>query len=854
MQHLIKLLSLLVNTWIVLSFIQLSGLAYKPENINDIDSSQLYAPLLKQTEPTLIPILERQGVLEEGDWIVGEDEIRVDGYVIQGQAGETITIEVNSSSFTPFIVLADITSNLVVGSSTGESGTASLSLNLPSSGTYSVMVGPIASQAPGQGSYLLTVGMSGETARQLSAANQLLTQGHELLRYGQFQEARLKWEEALQISRRIGNPVREGAILSSLGRLHTSLGQYQKAIEFYEQHLTLAQETLGDTLTEGNTRVYLAYIYLALGQHQQALELLQESLEIARAMRNQDLESGALFGLGNLYLDLEQYEKAIDAYEQSLEIAEEIENDGAQGIALGGLGSAYLNLSQYQRAIDLYEQSTNIARRIGDRESISRDLNNLGVTYLLAQEYTKAEAVLREAVDVLEDLRTSDLSDTDTVSLLDIQQNTFNLLQRALVYQKKYEAALQIAERGRAQALAKLLNQQLVNDENSVVELHGGVEKFGTFAEREKVFLVEYSLVSESELYIWIISPDGEISFKQQFLPDTDLIALVNESQQAIGVRGNRTSAAPQLRPQELARQQAERDEKLSQLHDILIEPVADLLPTDPKQSVVFIPQSELFLVPFPALKDDNGDYLIENHTILTAPSIQVLQLTHEIATARDGGTTDKPVVVGNPTMPTVTFLTDEGEFVDTQLSPLSGALKEANAVSEFLDTPALTGDRATEATVKQQLASADLIHLATHGLLEYGDPRETGTRDVPGAIALAPGGGEDGLLTSAEILQMDLQADLVVLSACDTGRGRITGDGVIGLSRSFIAAGVPSIIVSLWSVPDAPTAELMTEFYRQLDQGQTKAQALRQAMLITMQTHPDPKDWAAFTLIGESE
>jgi len=100
----------------------------------------------------------------------------------------------------------------------------------------------------------------------------------------------------------------------------------------------------------------------------------------------------------------------------------------------------------------------------------------------------------------------------------------------------------------------------------------------------------------------------------------------------------------------------------------------------------------------------------------------------------------------------------------------------------------------------------------------------------------------------------MDLQADLVVLSACDTGRGRITGDGVIGLSRSFIAAGVPSIIVSLWAVPDAPTAELMTEFYRQLDQGQTKAQALRQAMLITMQTHPDPKDWAAFTLIGESE
>ncbi|MEO0489510.1 MAG: CHAT domain-containing protein, partial [Cyanobacteria bacterium J06659_2] len=76
-------------------------------------------------------------------------------------------------------------------------------------------------------------------------------------------------------------------------------------------------------------------------------------------------------------------------------------------------------------------------------------------------------------------------------------------------------------------------------------------------------------------------------------------------------------------------------------------------------------------------------------------------------------------------------------------------------------------------------------------------------------------------------------------------------GDGVVGLSRSLITAGVPSVIVSLWAVPDAPTAALMTEFYRQLQQGQTKAQALRQAMLTTMARHPEPRNWAAFTLMG---
>jgi len=146
------------------------------------------------------------------------------------------------------------------------------------------------------------------------------------------------------------------------------------------------------------------------------------------------------------------------------------------------------------------------------------------------------------------------------------------------------------------------------------------------------------------------------------------------------------------------------------------------------------------------------------------------------------------------------------------------------------------------------------LIHFATHGLLDYGDPQSYGNLDVPGAVALTPSDGEDGLLTSAELLQMDLQANLVVVSACDTGRGRITGDGVVGLSRSLISAGVPSVVVSLWSVPDAPTAELMVEFYRQLDQGEDKVQALRQAMLATMEKYPHPRNWAGFTLLGAAK
>ena len=181
------------------------------------------------------------------------------------------------------------------------------------------------------------------------------------------------------------------------------------------------------------------------------------------------------------------------------------------------------------------------------------------------------------------------------------------------------------------------------------------------------------------------------------------------------------------------------------------------------------------------------------------------------------------------------------------QLSELPGSEEEARAIATLLNTQALTGNQATEAMVVQQMATKQVIHLATHGLLD--DFLGLG---VPGAIALTPDGRTDGLLTANEILDLKLNSELVVLSACDTGRGRITGDGVIGLSRSLILAGTPSVIVSLWAVPDTATATLMVEFYRALLKNPDKAQALRQAMLTVLKQYPEPRDWAAFTLVGE--
>jgi CHAT domain-containing protein len=428
-------------------------------------------------------------------------------------------------------------------------------------------------------------------------------------------------------------------------------------------------------------------------------------------------------------------------------------------------------------------------------------------------------------------------------------------LVQALVLKNQYTEALEVSERGRARSFVQLLSGRLAeNAETPVLANSLSFADMQKVAAAQQSVLIEYSIVTVPDdmslLYIWVMQPTGKLDFRQVPLGDDSarLSELVRQSRESIGVRG-RGFVPPEPDLTETA-----TTDKLRELHQLMIEPIADLLPSNPEQKVVFIPQGDLFLIPFPALINESGEHLIQQHTILTAPSIQVLDLTRRQATASaDNASANltQLLAVGNPVMPEVW---NPEKATVTQLSSLMGAEREARAVADFFNTEALLGAEATEQVVKQQIGNARIVHLATHGLLEYGTPEESGVRDVPGAIALTPTQDEDGLLTSAEILELDLQADLVVLSACDTGLGTITGDGVIGLSRSLIAAGAPSVIVSLWSIPDAPTADLMTEFYRQRQQGKDKAQALRQAMLITMESHPNPVDWAAFTLIGAAE
>ena len=663
-------------------------------------------------------------------------------------------------------------------------------------------------------------------------------------------------QQQLAIAREIKNRQGEASALGNLGIAYLDLGNYAKAIEYTQETLAIARE-IKDHQSEGNALGNLGIAYLSLGNYAKAIEYSQQSLVIAREIKDRQGEGAELGNLGNAYLYLGDYAKAIEYWQQQLAIAREIKDRDGEGNALGNLGIAYGYLGNYAKDTEYAKQSLAIAREIKDRLGEGGALNNLGVAFLRAGNPTESEKMLVNAIQVWESMRQMlGSNDANKVSIFERQARTYRTLQQVRVAQNNPIAALEISERGRARAFVDLLTQRLSSgDASSVIATAPNQEQIREIAKAQNATLVQYSIIHEdfqnqgkqivgreSALYIWVIQPTGEITFREvdlKPLGQKHKVSLANPvicTQESLGIRSRSSTGL------------TECPTDLPTLHQLLIDPIANLLPKDPNAHVIFIPQGYLFQVPFPALKDANGTYLIQKHTILTAPSIQVLALTRQQREklAQKPPNSSNALVLGNPTMPSVSPSPGEPK---RQLSALPGAEAEARAIAPLLKTQAITGTQGTKAAIVQKMPQASIIHLATHGLLD--DVRGLGS-----AIALAPSGSDDGLLTAEEIFDMKLQANLVVLSACNTGEGRITGDGVIGLSRALISAGVPSVIVSLWAVPDAPTSELMKAFYQNLENNPDKAQALRQAMLTTMnmKAHSEPRNWAAFTLIGEAE
>lgn len=772
----------------------------------------------------------------------------------------------------------------------------------------SVVLTSLAAAHLGRGEYRLAADVAQQAATLAQAVGDARLEAQALGNLGiahrglgNYDPMLTAYQRALGLAQRQGDRPTEAMLLQLLGSGYEALGDYSQAQTTYQRSLAIAKD-LNDSAGASSVLGNLGALYSNLGNTERAIAAYQASLTLAQTTDDQQLIGYVLHNLGAAYHSQADLETAQRYYQQSLALAQAIADPQLKAQALGSLGLVYEDQGDVEGAIAAQRQSLALAQSLENPQLIGTAQNNLGHTLFNAGQLTEAETELRQAVHSLESLRPG-LADAYNVSLFDTHVLTYNLLQQILVAQGSTDEALVVAEQGRARAFAELLaGRQPVDSVQATAHQPSTLAQIRAVARAQNANLVAYSLVPEdqfkaqgrqrgktAELFIWVVAPTGEITFRRQLLaplldPDETLVDLVTVVRQSLGGRGQ-TQPTPPLSVGDFVRRNQEpvnwvpyRVEQVNsdgsvtlshpeftvpspvptaelyrveqpgqrdrlrpvsehswqQLHEILIAPIADVLPKDPNARVVFIPQDQLFLVPFAALKNSQGHALIERHTVLVSPSIQVLGLVNQPQTAP----TLAALVVGNPSpMP-------------AGLSALPYAEQEARQIAQILQVNPLTGTAATVTRVQAQLPNAGVVHFATHGFFNEANP-------LQGAIALAPDPDfrteqtHDGFLTAETILGLTLRARLVVLSACDTGRGQITGDGVIGLSRAFMAAGAPRVLVSLWPVPDDATAELMVEFYRAQQEGLDYAAALRQAMLITRQSHPDPLNWAAFTLIG---
>jgi CHAT domain-containing protein len=259
------------------------------------------------------------------------------------------------------------------------------------------------------------------------------------------------------------------------------------------------------------------------------------------------------------------------------------------------------------------------------------------------------------------------------------------------------------------------------------------------------------------------------------------------------------------------------------QLHARLVAPLG--LPAQGKLLVV--PHGVLHYLPFNALRDAKGD-MIDRYSMRLLPSASVLTFLHQRKAGGKG-----LLVLGNPDLGNPQY-------------DLPGAQKEAAEIARLRpDTTLLMRASATKAAVKAEGGKYAYLHFASHGKFNPERPLQSG-------LYLA-GREEEGMLTVDELYSLNLNADLVTLSACETALGSIdNGDDVIGLTRGFFYAGASSIIASLWPVDDEATYQMMTKFYSDLART-SKADALRIAQLAVKAKYPHPFYWAAFQLTGNA-
>ncbi|HEX8144455.1 MAG TPA: CHAT domain-containing protein [Pyrinomonadaceae bacterium] len=350
----------------------------------------------------------------------------------------------------------------------------------------------------------------------------------------------------------------------------------------------------------------------------------------------------------------------------------------------------------------------------------------------------------------------------------------------------------------------------------------------------EGTALIFYAYQQES-LQIWLLDQTGLRAYSTARVTQSKLESAIYDLRNSLGVdslQNNRAPSTSDVAPAPRATGlRVSANQAIADVTAILLPaPIADQLSS--VKRLIIAPILGLGTVPYAILRPFKSDaYLIDRMSVSIVPSL--FDIENEIERWRPRH--QQPLVIGNPYFP------PDRRW---KVPPLPGAEEEALTIARLVRARPLIGRRATKQSVRARAVNADFLYFATHGIASGDDPLSGGF------LFLSARRLTEGFWTAKEVQNTRLRAQLAVLSACQTGLGKVHDAGVIGLSRAFQIAGVPRVVMSLWSVNDKATAQLMKAFVKYL-RSNVPSEALRLAMLDVRRTRPAPAQWASFVLFG---
>lgn len=713
------------------------------------------------------------------------------------------------------------------------------------------------------------------------------------------------YNQALKPLRELGNKYSIATALSNIGVNYAELKDFRKALAIHLEVLPLRPES-DDREGRAITLNHIAVCYQNLGDKAKALEYFTQAVALHRTVGNKRQLASSLRNIGGFYRDQGEYEKAMEYLKEARAISVAVADRNGEASVLAGIAKLELargnliearklveeaisavesfrgNLkSQQMRATFLasvrkyYELNVDVLMRMHQQHptegfaEAALQVSEKGRARSLLELLRETRAEIRQGIDPALIQREKDLRGT----IADKAQKQMRMLsgdhteEQAAAAAKEIDALTTEYEEVQGR-IRKTSPRYAALVEPSPIS----VEAIQKQVVDENTLLLEYAL-GEEKSYVWAVTSDSVKSFE---LPGRAMIEAAAKRVYELLNERSATVPAPTFAQQRerLNHVDVEYPAAADALSRLLLSPVAAELKN---KRLVIVAEGILQYVPFSTLPSPGAASsrpLIVDHEILNLPSASVLAMLREDAgqrkpAAKAVAVLADPVFSANDSRLTHKVSADEDSLLTREAqrsaaeSGLDSLVRLRFSRLEADEIVRLAGDKRNLKAVDfsanrsmvmdERLSDYHIVHFATHALINNQHPDLSG---IVLSLVDEQGRPQNGFLRLYDIYNLKLNADLVVLSACQTALGKqINGEGLVGLTRGFMYAGAPRVVASLWRIDDRATAEMMRRFYEgMLKDGLRPAAALRaaQVSMLSEKRWQSPHYWAAFTLQGE--